>query len=114
MQQLLVVLLKVNINGTRSITNVIDENRYIVSAGAAANTSEDGGGFIQIVTHAPTTEWMEQSYSELRGYPAAVGFHENRLWFGGTLSQPDTVWASKSGLYIITLILVMPDLMMIH
>ena len=88
-----------NINGTRSITNVIDENRYIVSAGGAANTSEDGGGFIQIVTHAPTTEWMEQSYSELRGYPAAVGFHENRLWFGGTLSQPDTVWASKSGLF---------------
>ena len=42
---------------------------------------------------------MEQSYSSLRGYPAAVGFHENRLWFGGTLSQPDTVWASKSGLY---------------
>jgi hypothetical protein len=35
----------------------------------------------------------------LRGYPAAVGFHENRLWFGGTLAQPDTVWASKSGLY---------------
>lgn len=88
-----------NINGTRSITNVIDENRYIVSAGGSANTSEDGGGFIQIVTHAPTTEWMEQSYSQLRGYPAAVGFHENRLWFGGTLSQPDTVWASKSGLY---------------
>jgi len=88
-----------NVNGTRSITNVIDENRYIVAGGGSANTSEDGGGFIQIVTHAPTTEWMEQSYSELRGYPAAVGFHENRLWFGGTLSQPDTVWASKSGLF---------------
>lgn len=88
-----------NVNGTRSITNVIDENRYIVVGGGSANTSEDGGGFIQIVTHAPTTEWMEQSYSQLRGYPAAVGFHENRLWFGGTLSQPDTVWASKSGLF---------------
>ena len=87
------------INGSRTIGTVIDENRYLVTAGAAANTSEDGGGFIQIVTHAPTTEWMEQSYSQLRGYPAAVGFHENRLWFGGTLAQPDTVWASKSGLY---------------
>lgn len=88
-----------NINGSRTITTVLDENRYVVSASASANTSEDGGGFIQVVTHAPTTEWMEQSYSQLRGYPAAVGFHENRLWFGGTLSQPDTVWASKSGLY---------------
>jgi len=88
-----------NVNGARSITSIIDENRYIVVGGGSANTSEDGGGFIQIVTHAPTTEWMEQSYSQLRGYPAAVGFHENRLWFGGTLSQPDTVWASKSGLF---------------
>lgn len=87
------------INGTRTISSVLDEHRYVVTAGASANTSEDGGGFIQIVTHAPTQQWMEQSYSSLRGYPAAVGFHENRLWFGGTLSQPDTVWASKSGLY---------------
>ena len=87
------------INGTRSIVKVLDENRYTVTAGASANTSEDGGGVLQIVTHAPTQQFLEQSYSSLRGYPAAVGFHENRLWFGGTLSQPDTVWASKSGLY---------------
>jgi hypothetical protein len=87
------------INGSRTITKVIDENRYKITAGAAANTSEDGGGIPQVVTHAPTQEWYEQSYSSLRGYPAAVGFHENRLWFGGTLGQPDTVWASKSGLY---------------
>ena len=87
------------INGTRSILKVLDENRYTVTAGASANTSEDGGGVVQIVTHAPTEQFLEQSYSSLRGYPAAVGFHENRLWFGGTLSQPDTVWASKSGLY---------------
>ena len=87
------------INGTRSIVKVIDENRYTVTAGSSANTSEDGGGVLQIVTHAPTEQFLEQSYSSLRGYPAAVGFHENRLWFGGTLSQPDTVWASKSGLY---------------
>ena len=89
----------VHLNGSRTIQKVIDENRYTITGGNTANTTEDGGGNIQIVTHAPTQEWMEQSYSSLRGYPAAVGFHENRLWFGGTLSQPDTVWASKSGLY---------------
>jgi len=88
-----------HLNGSRTIQKVIDENRYTITGGNTANTTEDGGGNIQIVTHAPTQEWMEQSYSSLRGYPAAVGFHENRLWFGGTLSQPDTVWASKSGLY---------------
>ena len=87
------------INGNKTIVKVLDENRYTITAGASANTSEDGGGVLQIVTHAPTEDFFEQSYSSLRGYPAAVGFHENRLWFGGTLSQPDTVWASKSGLY---------------
>ena len=88
-----------NLNGARSIQKIIDENRYTITAGGSANATEDGGGNVQIVTHAPSKEWMEQSYSSLRGYPAAVGFHENRLWFGGTLAQPDTVWASKSGLY---------------
>lgn len=87
------------INGARTVLTVIDENRYKVTVGAAANISEDGGGVIQIVSHAPTTDWHEQSFSALRGYPAAVGFHEGRLWFGGSLAQPDTVWASKSGLY---------------
>lgn len=87
------------INGVRSITGIVDENVFEVTAGAAANTTEDGGGNIEIVTHAATQQWYEQSYSEMRGYPAAVGFHENRLWFGGTISQPDTIWASKSGLY---------------
>jgi hypothetical protein len=63
MLQLLAVLMPAQINGARTITSVIDENRYKVTAGAAANTSEDGGGIPQIVTHAPTEQWFEQSYS---------------------------------------------------
>jgi hypothetical protein len=35
----------------------------------------------------------------LRGYPGAVTFHQNRLVFGGTLSQPDSMWFSKSSEY---------------
>ena len=31
--------------------------------------------------------------------PAAVCFHENRLVFGGTLAQPDTIWMSQIGKY---------------
>lgn len=87
------------INGTRSVTEVIDENEFVVTAGSSANDSTIGGGSPKIVTHAPTTEWGEQSYSSLRGYPAAVTFHENRLWFGGTIAQPDGIWASKTASY---------------
>lgn len=30
-------------------------------------------------------------------YPGAVGFFEQRLWYGGSPNEPQTVWASKSG-----------------
>ena len=88
-----------NINGTRSITAVPDENTFEFTAGgsATATSSAIGGGSPRIVTGAATTEFSEMSYSPLRGYPAAVTFHQNRLWFGGTLAQPDGIWGSKSG-----------------
>ena len=88
-----------NINGSRSITAVPDENTFEFTAGgsATATSSAIGGGSPRIITGAATTEFSEQSYSSLRGYPAAVTFHQNRLWFGGTLAQPDGIWGSKSG-----------------
>ena len=88
-----------NINGTRTIQEVIDENVFVVTCGQNAATTSVGGGSIKVTTHAPTTEWEEQSYSALRGFPAAVAFHENRLWFAGTISQPDGIWASQSASY---------------
>lgn len=87
------------INGTEAVVEVIDENVFTVTSGATANASAVGGGSPKIVTHAPTTQWGEQSYSVLRGFPAAVTFHENRLWFAGTIGQPDGIWASKSSSY---------------
>jgi len=90
-----------NINGTRSITAVPTENTFEFTAGgsATATSSAIGGGSPRIASAAATTEFSEMSYSPLRGYPAAVTFHQNRLWFGGTLAQPDGIWGSKSGLY---------------
>jgi hypothetical protein len=42
-----------------------------------------------------TTQWSEAAFSSVRGYPRTVAFHEQRLCFGGTASQPNTVWCSK-------------------
>lgn len=88
-----------NINGSRTISRVIDENRYEFTAGASATGGAIGGGSPTIESAAATTQWFEQAYSTYRGFPAAITFHENRLWFGGTASQPDGIWASKTGLY---------------
>jgi len=87
------------INGTRTVAEIVDDNKFVMTAGSNANSSEIGGGTPKITTKAPTTSWEEQSYSALRGFPGAVTFHQNRLVFGGTLSQPDSMWFSKSGEY---------------
>ena len=86
-----------NLNGTRTVGDIIDENTYTFTAGGSASSAEDGGGYVRIVCHAPTDNWDEQTYSAKRGYPAAVTFHENRLCFGGTLAEPDTIWMSQIG-----------------
>jgi hypothetical protein len=88
-----------NINGARTINRIIDANHYEITAGASATSEVDGGGSPVIKSAAPTTEWYEQSYSTVRGFPQAVTFHEDRLWFGGTPSQPDGLWASRTGYY---------------
>lgn len=87
------------INGARTVGTIIDDNTYEITAGAAANSSEDGGGFPKIATHAATVDWDEQAWSAKRGYPAAVAFHENRLVFAGTLAEPDSIFMSEVGEY---------------
>lgn len=86
-----------NLNGSFTVSSIIDENTYTYTAGGSASSSEDGGGIVYVSSHAPTVSWSEQSYSAVRGYPAAVVFHENRLCFSGTLAQPDSIWMSKIG-----------------
>jgi len=85
-----------NIEGTFTVTQILDENTFEYATNHNANTSAIGGGSVRVATTSATTEWYEQSYSDIRGFPGAVVFHEGRLWFGGTTSQPDHIWASKS------------------
>jgi hypothetical protein len=88
-----------NLNGTFTVGTIIDENTFTYTAGGAASSAEDGGGYVTLGSHAPTTNWDEQSFSAVRGYPQAVVFHENRLCFGGTIAEPDSIWMSKIGDY---------------
>lgn len=69
---------------------------------ANGNGSRDFGGAGIKITGAsmpPSREWKEQSFCSRNGYPRAITFHQNRLWFGGTISQPDAVFGSQSGDY---------------
>jgi hypothetical protein len=47
----------------------------------------------------PHYDWEEELISDHRGYPQAVSFHDNRLWFGGVKSKPSAIVASEIGGY---------------
>ena len=87
-----------NINGSKTIT-VLDEDTYTITAGggtSATNTEAGGGVGVHVsAQNQAHRQWKEQTYSAVRGYPAGVTFHDGRLWFGGSSSLPDWVWASK-------------------
>jgi hypothetical protein len=41
----------------------------------------------------------EDVWSDSRGWPRSVSFHEGRLYFGGSKSRPSTIWGSKVALF---------------
>ena len=45
------------------------------------------------------TTRREDTWSGNRGWPRTCTFHENRLWFGGSTSRPQTIWGSFVGDY---------------
>ena len=47
----------------------------------------------------PHAEWEEELISTVRGYPQAVSFHDNRLWFAGVRDKPSAVIASEIAAY---------------
>ena len=52
-----------------------------------------------IGSNGPHHDWQEQLISDTRGYPQAVTFHANRLWFGGITSKPAAIFASNTAEY---------------
>ncbi len=44
-----------------------------------------------------TIDWAESAFSPVRGYPATVAFHQDRLVIGGSRDLPNRLWLSKSG-----------------
>ena len=87
-----------NLNGTFTIT-VVDDDHWQYTAGSSdtATESVDGGGVrVTISGHPPTRNWDEQVFSAVNGYPKAVCFHEQRLFFAGVENLPDAIHSSKT------------------
>jgi hypothetical protein len=46
-----------------------------------------------------TADWSEGSWSNENGYPAVVGFYQDRLCYANTYAEPQTEWSSQTGDY---------------
>lgn len=46
-----------------------------------------------------TATWSEGAWSGVRGYPSAIAFYEERLFFANTAFQPAFLWGSVTGDY---------------
>ena len=46
-----------------------------------------------------TKEWTEGAWSQVHGYPGCCTFFQDRLCFGGSNSEPGTIWMSQTGDY---------------
>jgi hypothetical protein len=49
-----------------------------------------------LVDTLPTTDWTEEAWSNARGWPVSVCFHQDRLVIGGSRDLPNRLWLSKS------------------
>ena len=54
---------------------------------------------VDMGSSSASTDWNLGAFSDTTGHPSCVSFFEQRLVFAATLSQPQTVFFSKSGDY---------------
>ena len=69
------------------------------SATVVTATFKNSTGFLPasvVGSGNPTTLWSLGSFSETTGFPRAIGFYEERLYFPSTTEQPQTIFGSVS------------------
>ena len=86
-------------DGAVTWTFLHDGAGYAQITGYTSATLVNATVIKRLPTTSATTRWSEGAWSARRGYPHAVTFYEDRLWFAGSTSKPQTLWASCSGDY---------------
>ena len=84
-------------NHSGSLLRVGTSNGYVRIDTADVSTSASGvvvGTLNSASATGYTNNWSWGAWSKKNGYPQAVSFFEQRLYFGGTTEQPQTIWGS--------------------
>lgn len=80
-------------------TYLHDGTGYARVTGYTSPTLVSATAVSYIPTTSATRRWAEGAWSDRRGWPRTVTFYEDRLWFAGSESKPQTLWASTTGDY---------------
>ncbi len=72
------------------------EERQIEITAIASATSASAVVREELKSVNPAKDWEEPAFSPRRGWPARVGFHQDRLVIGGARDLPNRLWLSKS------------------
>lgn len=71
-------------NGEVEIIRYVDPKKVEVKISHKVDNSND------------STDWEESAFSNRRGWPNSVTFHQDRMVIGGSKSLPNRLWLSKS------------------
>lgn len=86
-------------DGGVSWTYIGDGTGYFEITGYTSATSVSATVVQTLPTTSATTRWARGAWSDTDGWPRTVVFYEDRLWFGGSSTYPQTLWASVTGDY---------------
>ena len=73
------------------------KGKQILLTNVQTSTQAVGLVLQPLLDTGPTTDWDEQAFSEARGWPVSVSFHQDRMVIGGSRDLPNGLWLSRTG-----------------
>ncbi|CAO3412919.1 hypothetical protein [Azospirillum doebereinerae] len=72
------------------------KDKQLLVTGVVSATQLNATAKEALADTAATTDWEEQAFSPLRGWPVSAAFHQDRLVVGGSRDLPNRLWLSRS------------------
>ncbi len=91
---------RLNFNGKQPWFKIVNYvSATVISVKLYGYIPVDPQSIGNMMNNGQTSVFKLGAWSGTTGYPKVVCFHEQRLWFGASTSEPSAIWASKSSDY---------------
>ena len=87
------------LNGENGTTYTDGTGGILIKVKSGGSYTGSTQGLATVPAFPSLFRWSFGAWSAARGYPRAVTFFEDRLWFAGTDADPQTVWGSRTSRY---------------